>query len=233
MKGLQKMHNTQMHLIISPDIKSRLPSLRVLTLRIADVKVRKQDSELEKFKNELINNIKKEYSLNSLKDVASFRAYRDFFWKIGIDPTKNRPAAEALTRRVLRGENIPRINTLVDAYNLASIKTGIALAAFDEDKLRRNLLMRIAKAGEEFMGIGMSKPMILQGGEIVISNEERLVAIYPHRDAEDTKVTEQTRNVLLLACGVPGISDESLQNAAHVATEFITRFCGGERGSIG
>jgi len=136
MKGPQKMPYTQMNLIISSDIESCFPRLRVLTFRITNVKVRKQDAKLEKFKNELINNIKKQYNLDSLKDVASFRAYRDFFWKIRVDPTKNRPAAEALIRRILRGENLPRINTLVDAYNLASIKTEIALAAFDADKLR-------------------------------------------------------------------------------------------------
>jgi len=227
MKGLQKMPETQMKLTISPDIKSRFPKLTVLTSRITNVKVRKQDAELEKFKTELINNIKKQYHLDSLKDVASFRAYRDFFWKIRVDPTKNRPVAEALIRRILRGENLPRINTLVDAYNLASIKTEIALAAFDADKLKGSLIMRIAEAGEEFMGIGMSRPMILQGGEVVISDEKKLVAIYPHRDAENTKVTEQTRNVLLLICGVPGIPKGTLQNTVHVAIEFITRFCGG------
>jgi len=123
---------------------------------------------------------------------------------------------------------LPLINTLVDAYNLASVKTEIALAAFDVDKLRGKLLMRTAQNGEEFIGIGMSKPMILQGDEIVISDEQKLLAIYPHRDAEDTKVTEQTKNILLLICGVPGISEELLRNAAYVAIELITRFCGGK-----
>jgi len=222
------MHDIQMNFIISSDVKLRFPKLRVLTCRISDVKVRKQDTELENFKNELINSIKTQYNLDSLKDAASFRAYRDFFWRIGVDPTKNRPAAEALIRRILRGENLPRINTLVDAYNLASIKTEIALAAFDADELKGNLLMRLAETGAEFMGIGMSKPMILQGNEVVISDEEKLVAVYPHRDAEDMKVTELTRNALLLICGVPGISEELLRNAAHVAMELITRFCGGE-----
>ena len=228
MKEHPEMPNTHTSLKISSDIKLRFPRLRVLTCRITHVEVRKQDAKLEKFKNELVSNVKEQYNLDSLKDVASFRAYRDFFWRVGVDPTKNRPATEALIRRILHGETLPRINTLVDAYNLASIKTEIALAAFGADKLKTNLIMRLAETGEEFIGIGMSKPMILQGEEIVISDEEKLVAIYPHRDAEHTKVTEKTRHVLLLICGVPGISEEVLRNAACVAIEFITRFCGGE-----
>lgn len=224
------MFATQVNITINQDIESRFPKLRVLASKMTGVKVRKKDAELEKFKNELINKVKEKYDLDSLKDVASFRAYRDFFWKIGVDPTKNRPAAEALIRRILHGENLPCINTLVDAYNLASIETEIALAAFDADKLRGRILMRVAKTGEEFMGIGMNKPIVLQGGKVVVSDEEKLVAIYPHRDAEDTKVTEQTKNILILVCGVPGISEEMLRNAAHVAIEFVTRFCGGEGG---
>jgi DNA/RNA-binding domain of Phe-tRNA-synthetase-like protein len=148
---------------------------------------------------------------------------------VGIDPTKNQPAAEALIRRILGGRTIPRVNTLVDAYNLASIKTEIALAAFDASRLMGDLLMRFAKRGEKFQGIGMEKPMVLQGGEIVVSDMKKLVAIYPYRDAESTKISEKTKNVLLLVCGVPGTEKETLRNAAQVALEYVTCFCGGGR----
>ncbi|RJS86088.1 hypothetical protein CW704_06285 [Candidatus Bathyarchaeota archaeon] len=122
---------------------------------------------------------------------------------------------------------MPRINTLVDAYNLASIKTEIAIAAFDSDKIRGELTMRYAETGEEFLGIGMKTPLRLNGREIVISDEEKLLAVYPYRDAEDTKVTEATRNVLLLFCGVPGIPMQKLLEAKDVTLKFVTKFCGG------
>jgi len=219
-----------MMLKIDSQLKAAFPELRVLTCEIRDVKVVKWNSELESFEAELMEQGRKQYSLESLKDLPTVRAYRDFFWRVGIDPTKNRPAAEALIRRILRGGTIPNINTLVDAYNLASIKTEIALAAFDLDRLKGGLLMRFAEGGEEFMGIGMQKPMVLQGGEIVVSDSEKLVAVYPHRDADNTKVTEQTKNIVLMVCGVPGIREETLRNAERVTIEYITRFCGGQAG---
>jgi DNA/RNA-binding domain of Phe-tRNA-synthetase-like protein len=209
-------------------LEAAFPQLRALICEIRGVKVVKRSSELESFKAELIKQVRKQHSLESLKDLPTARAYRDFFWRVGVDPTKNRPAAEALIRRILRGGTIPNINTLVDAYNLASIKTEIALAAFDLDRLKGDLLMRFAEKGEEFMGIGMQKPIVLQGGEIVVSDSEKLVAVYPHRDADNTKVTEKTKNVVLVICGVPGIPEETLRNAKQVAIEYITRFCGGQ-----
>ena len=78
----------------------------------------------------------------------------------------------------------------------------------------------------------MQEPKELEGGEIVISDAEKLVAIYPHRDAEETKVTEETRNALLLVCGVPGIEEKILFEAEKVAVDYMVKFCGG-RGSPG
>ena len=170
--------------------------------------------------------MKAEYTKESLKDIPVFRAYRDFFWGVNIDPTKVRPASEALIRRILLDKPIPKISTVVDSYNLASIKSCIALAAFDEDKICGDITMRFSIEGEKFRGIGMKKDMVLNGGEIVISDEEQLIAIYPHRDSDETKVTYETNNLFLLACGVPGIREEKLSDAMETAIKYVNRFCG-------
>jgi DNA/RNA-binding domain of Phe-tRNA-synthetase-like protein len=217
-----------MALKIEPTLAGRFPGLRVVVGYVDGVTVESTSVDLQRFKEEMLGQVRQKYSLESLKDVAVFRAYRDFFWKVGIDPTKIRPAAEALIRRILAGKPIPTINNAVDAYNLASIKTEIALAAFNRDELKGGLLMRIAERGERFLGVGMSEPMELNGGEIVISDDEKLVAVYPYRDAERSKVSQMTKNLLVLVCGVPGIDEKVLAEAGEVALDLVTRFCGGE-----
>ena len=220
-----------MDLKISADLVERFLGLRVLVVHVNGVRVEKEKVELQQFKEKVIKGIKQTYTLATVKDVPIFRAYRDFFWRISIDPTKNRPAAEALIRRVLAGKPLPTINTLVDAYNLASIKTCVSIGAFDAERIRGNLVLRLARKGEEFTGIGMEKPMVLEGNEVVVSDSEKLIAVYPYRDADDTKVTLLTRKVLLLICGAPGIDEKILKNAAKTTIEYITRFCGGEEGT--
>jgi DNA/RNA-binding domain of Phe-tRNA-synthetase-like protein len=217
-----------MRLKISSELKTQFPDLTVNILQIKEVKVQKRNSELEKFKVEVTKQVREKYDLESLKDQPIFRAYRDFFWKIGIDPTKNRPAAEALIRRILGGRTIPNINSLVDTYNLASIKSRIALATFDADKLEGDLLIRFSKEGEQFLGIGMEKPLVLKGGEIIITDNEKMIAIYPYRDADNTKVTEITEKITIIVCGAPGINEETLENASQMAQEYIRRFCDGK-----
>lgn len=216
-----------MFLKLDASLATKFPGLSALVIQVRDVGVERELPELEQFKEEIVGRTKRRWALNQLREHPAFRAYRDFFWRVGVDPTKTRPAAEALIRRVLRGRPLPRINTLVDTYNLASIETTIPLAAFDEDDLAGDLLMREAGVGEKFLGIGMDKPVILRGGEAVVEDGEKLIAIYPHRDAEACKITLNTKNTLMLICGVPNIEKEALIQAGRIAVEYITRFCGG------
>ncbi len=212
---------------IEPSLQSRFPGLEAHLIRLRNVKIEKMNPKLEILKEEIVKRAREQWSLDELKEHPIIRAYRDFFWRLGLDPTKTRPAAEALLRRVLHGRGLPRINTAVDAYNIASLETLIALAAFDGRRVVGEPYMREAEPGEEFLGIGMERPRVLKGGEPVIADDEKLLALYPYRDADSSKITLKTVEILLLVCGVPGIEAETLHKAGRVAVDYITRFCGG------
>jgi DNA/RNA-binding domain of Phe-tRNA-synthetase-like protein len=214
---------------IVPELQISFPGLRVVELKMEGLRVRGRDPELESFKQEVQEGVRRKIaSLTVVKDQPVFRAYRDFFWRVGIDPTKVRPAGEALTRRILGGRDLPTVNTAVDAYNLASVETSIAIAAFDLDDIEEDaLVMRRAKKGEPFHGIGMASPDALTGSEVVIEDEEshRLIAVYPYRDSDDSKVTERTKDILFVMCGVPGIDETTLERARDLTREYVERFC--------
>ena len=216
------------YLKLSSELSDRFPKLAAQIIHFRDVSVTRNLPELEAYKEDIYKETQGRWEIEKLRDDPDFRAYRDFFWRLGIDPTKNRPAAEALIRRVLNERPIPKINTWVDAYNLVSIQTAIPIASFDEDLLEGKLLMREAKEGEEFLGIAMKKPVILKGGEAVIQDNKRLVAIYPYRDADYSKVTNNTMNVLMLMCGAPKIKRSKLAESSVVAKSVLMRFCGGD-----
>jgi len=211
--------------MISPEIKGRFPDLAVRFRQAKGLEIKRESGELEQFKKEVVDEIKNAYNIDTLKDDAKMRLYRDFFWKIGIDPTKIRPASEALIRRILQGKPLPKINTAVDSYNLASIKSGVPLAAFDLAHINGELSMRFAKEGEEFAGIGMKEPKVLKGNEIVIEDRTSLVAIYPYRDADKSKITTDTKGILLMSCGVPGVPGETLDEAAELGADYLEKFC--------
>ena len=216
-----------MFLKLDEKLSARFPGLEAKIVHLEGVSVAKENPELEQYKDEVAERVRSRWTVEELKDHPMIRAYRDFFWKLDIDPTKNRPAAEALIRRILRERPLYKINTFVDAYNLVSMDTAVPIASFDNDILVGELYMREAREGEEFLGIGMKKPVTLKGGEAVIQDDEKLVAIYPYRDADSSKVGLTTKNVLMLMCGAPGVETSKLDEAGKVSAEVMTRFCGG------
>jgi DNA/RNA-binding domain of Phe-tRNA-synthetase-like protein len=216
-----------MKIELTKDIQEKFLGLIVDSFQLKDLNIENVSAELEKFKGKVAEEIKSDYTIKTVKDAPLIRLYRDFYWRAGIDPTKTRPASEALIRRVLKERPLPRINTLVDIYNLASMKTNMALAAFDAGTIAGNLEMKLATPGEKFLGIGMQKPLTLSGKEPVITDKEKTIAVYPYRDSEVTKVTLETKDTIILVCGVPGITPVMIEKTAALATEYITQFCGG------
>lgn len=214
---------------IERDLELDFPGLRVLELELDNLTVKTKEDALDEFKTQKQSQIRTVLrSLEIVKDLPIFRAYRDFYWKVGIDPTKTRPAGEALARRILSGKDLPAINTLVDAYNIASAESQVAIAAFDLEKISKDsLCMRKARHGESFLGIGMDKSIGLNGIEVVIEDQSNsdIIAIYPYRDSEATKVTEVTRHALMMMCGVPGIPDEALERARELTKTYVEKFC--------
>ena len=214
---------------VEKTLEAEFPGLRVLELELTGLSVERTDPRLEERKLRATEETRsRRPGLDELKDDPLFRAYRDFYWRVGVDPTKTRPAGEALTRRVLGGKPLPTINTLVDAYNLVSLTTSVAIAAFDSAQVSRSALtLRRARAGERFLGIGMDHPMGLLGNEVVIDDEDfhELIAIYPYRDAEKSKIRDGTTAALILMCGVPGIEDEALEGARRKCEALLSEVC--------
>ena len=61
-------------------------------------------------------------------------AVRTMYKRVGIDPTKTRPSSEALLRRVSKGDELPRINSLVDVINWCSLETQLPFGLYDLDQ---------------------------------------------------------------------------------------------------
>ncbi len=170
--------------------------------------------------------VREAFNLESLKDDPRVRALRDFYWRLGIDPTKQRPSSEALVRRVLRGRRVPRINCVVDVGNAVSMMTLVPIGIYDLDKLCPPLRLRFSREGEGFNPIGGSFERLSEG-QIVLSDVRRVVHVFPHRDCDETKVTEETKSVLVVACGVPGFEKEVVVGAAREVRDRLVELCGG------
>ncbi|MEM3596679.1 MAG: phenylalanine--tRNA ligase beta subunit-related protein [Candidatus Bathyarchaeia archaeon] len=209
-------------------VLAEFPELAICIGTIKNVRIERDNEQIQRLRKIVYDEVRSKYKIETLKDNPTVRAYRDFYWKLDIDPTKTRPSGEALLRRVLHGDELPRISTVVDAYNLASMQTIIPISGFDKDCLKPPFHVRFARNGETFTGIGMAKPISLTEKMLVLADERQVLCVYPYRDCDSTKITVQTRNVLVVAYGAPEISIELLKNATETTLSYIKQVAGGE-----
>lgn len=172
------------------------------------------------------------YNLETLKDNPVIRAYRDFYWKVlKIDPTKQRPSQEALLRRVIRGENLPRISPVVDSGNIVSIRHLVPIGLYDLSKIRENTLkLRLSEKGEVFYPIG-GHPEELDG-QIVLAAGRQILHVYPYRDSVETKIDVSTKDVLVVVAGVKGVEASRLVEAANDLKKLFKLLGGEAEGEI-
>jgi DNA/RNA-binding domain of Phe-tRNA-synthetase-like protein len=168
----------------------------------------------------LLDELPRRYSLEALRSDPIVRAYRDFYWRIGIDPTKTRPSSEALVRRALRGK-WPRINPVVDAGNIASAKTLVPIGLYDVDRFKPPLVLRTSTGEEEFHPIGGGREKPPRGAPILVDAEGKVLHLFPHRDSRETMVTEATSCILVLAAGVPRVPRERLVEAVKETQRIL------------
>lgn len=211
----------------SPVVLERFTGICVAEGDVTSVAIGRESPGLEALKLETARKIAVQYTLEGVKDDPVFRAYRDFFWSVGIDPTKTRPASEALVRRLLSGGKLPKINTAVDAYNLASATSGVPIAAFDADRLEGGLTMRSAAEGETFRGIGMKEMIALKTNQVILTDSKKIIAVYPYRDSDETRVTMDTKNIHIVSCGVPRIAKKRVIEAYGLCACYLMEYAGG------
>ena len=171
---------------------------------------------------------REELTTESLKEITSIAATRRVYKACGKDPSRYRPASEALIRRVLQGKELYRLNTLVDLVNLASIAFGYSIGGFDADRFVGDALtLGIGREGEPYEGIG--RGMINIQGLPVYRDAVGGVGT-PTSDNERTKITDDTSHLLVLINGYDGNEQRVRENAEYIQT-LLRKYCQSDGGT--
>ncbi len=102
----------------------------------------------------------------------------------------------AWLREKIEAVGVRSINNIVDIANFVMLELGQPLHAFDADRLKSGINVRLAKDEEEFLALD-GKTYSLGTQDLVIADAERAVGIAGVMGGEESGVTEATRNVLL------------------------------------
>lgn len=204
-----------MNIIVSQEIESVCPGFVGACVE-AEVKNTPFCQPLWEEIKALGEKFKAELTTETLKDISGIAATRRVYRAYGKDPSRYRPASEALIRRLLQGKELYQIDTLVDLTNLASIAYGYSIGGFDADKFEGDTLtLGVGREGEPYEGIGRG---IINITGLPVYRDARGGVGTPTSDNERTKIDIATTHLMVLINGYDGCEDKVRANA-----EFIQR----------
>jgi DNA/RNA-binding domain of Phe-tRNA-synthetase-like protein len=212
------------------DIRIELPGVKLAVVEADEVQVRGDDPELTKLLDEVCARKQKEFTVESLAEAEPVRAARALFRGWGIDPSKYRPASEALLRRVVQGKGLYRVSNVVDVGNLTSIETGWPLGCYDRARIAEPIVFRHGLAGESYEGIG-KKVWDLEGRPVLADPAGPFGS--PISDSTRSMITDAARNVVVVIYISERTPDAAVEVAVKRLTERMTALAGAARTEFG
>ncbi|MFH1113876.1 MAG: phenylalanine--tRNA ligase beta subunit-related protein [Pseudomonadota bacterium] len=170
------------------------------------------------------NHLKTEDMADNPRMVSWREAYRAF----GAKPAKFRPSMEAMARRVLKEQEIPSINALVDIGNIVSLRHLVPAGGHAVDVMEQDVALREANGDEEFTAFGSDQLENPLPGEIIlVEGKIVLTRRWTWRQANHTLVLPSTKDVEVNVDGLPPVEVSEVEEACRQIIELMERFCGG------
>ncbi|MBN2346173.1 MAG: hypothetical protein JXO51_07255 [Candidatus Aminicenantes bacterium] len=166
--------------------------------------------------------------METLTAEPHLASWREAFRRLGYKPGDYRPSVEALLRRVLRGQELPVINALVDIGNVVSLRHRLPVGGHAIDVLTQDIALRPATGAEEFIPFGSDAPEHPLPGEFIFAEGNTvLTRRWIWRQARHTLTLPETTAIEFNIDALLPAGAADLETAAKDAMDLIVRFCGG------
>ncbi len=142
--------------------------------------------------------LKEKIVVEDISKIPAVSASRKAYKKLGKDPARYRLSAEALIRRVLKGNKLYQINNVVDLVNLASIVSGFSIGGYDADKIQSQVKLGVGEADEPYQAIGRGQ---LNIRSLPVLRDNIGAFGSPTSDSERTSVNKHTKRFLMVYFG--------------------------------
>jgi DNA/RNA-binding domain of Phe-tRNA-synthetase-like protein len=153
------------------------------------------DGRLAELRKRVAESARERLDVKDLSADPVVAALRRLFKQAGTDPSRYRPASEALLRRLLKGAELPEISPLVDFNNCLSVELAVPCCVMAEGTFEAPFVWRAGKSGESYQSL--KGPFKLEGKPLLCDAIGPLDT--PITGNVRVKVTEETRVASLVA----------------------------------
>lgn len=215
------MSPAPLEIAIAPELARRV---RLGVLVLDGVSATADDSALQAEIEAYGRSLRERYGDGRSAEVPGAADARTLYKDLGLDPTKTRPSNEALLRRVLKGEALYRVNPLVDALNLCSLRAQLPFGLYDLDHVAPPVELRRGRAGESYEGI--RKGAVNVDGRPTLADAQGAFG-NPTSDSLRTCVRKETRAVLVTVYAPAHAATPRLERVLDDTVATLTSHCGG------
>jgi len=219
-----------MPLRVADDVFALFPGLVVGVVTARGVRNSSGDGSITAMLREEEARLRSTIGSVSITEHPRVAPWREAYRAFGAKPKDNPSSIENLIRRVTRGGSLPSINTLVDLYNVISLRHLLPAGGEDLDQIRGEIILTRAGAAEapvRLLGEADERPP--HPGEVIYRDEVGAICRRLNwKEADRTRLTPETRNAVLVIEGIPPISAAEVRSAVTDLAHLITAYCGGE-----
>ncbi|HNZ69707.1 MAG: phenylalanine--tRNA ligase beta subunit-related protein [Prolixibacteraceae bacterium] len=205
---------------IDDELKARVPGIRLYCIE-CDVTPEESPAPLLEMIEEKCRELRCSLKLEDISALPAIRASRSAYKACGKDPARYRLSAEALLRRIVKGEELYRIGNVVDLLNLVSLSTGFSIGGYDAGKIEGEIHMGIGKPGEPYRGLGRGD-LNIEGLPVFRDNLGAFGS--PTSDSERTGVDPSTRRFLMIIIGFG--NSGKMDEAARLSIQLLGKYAG-------
>ncbi len=219
-----------MNLIVEPQIFEQFPDTLLSVVVLHNINNKGDDASIGQLLRDAEKNAIENLGSTLIIEHPNIAPWREVYRKFGAKPKDYPSSIENLLRRISKGESVRHINKMVDIYNVISLKYFVPVGGEDLSKIQGNVLLTIAGENE--------KPILLLGEheerppypkEVIYKDEMGTICRrWNWKEADRTKLTEETTDALMVIEGIPPINKEIIQKAIVDLAELIQKYCGGE-----
>lgn len=179
--------------------------------------------ETERLRN-AEKNVREIIKPEELKAQPIIKGYRLVMENAGINPNKFANSMEAMMKRVLKGGQLPTINSLVDICNAISIENQVSLGGHDLDDIENDLSVGFTKGTEKFLPFGAEEYESVEAGELVFTSGEVVqTRKWVWRQSELGKMTLDTKDVFFQLVGFDDSPQSPLIKALDSLEEVLDK----------
>lgn len=163
-----------------------------------------------------------------LRDVPNIALYRETMKKAGINPNRFPVSVEAMLKRVLKGDQLPSINALVDLCNAVSLENIITLGAHDLNDIEDDLSVRFTTGHEKFLPFGQEEEEPVEEGELVFTSGNQVqTRKWIWRQSELGKTTLNSHHIIFQLVGMADDPENTLETAMSSIEKLVMDEFGG------